>query len=152
MAKQASKAELWAKRIAYLGLIPFIVFVLGLWITNNPEAKGQLAVLFLYYSVVILSFMAGTLWGALIPLVDRTPQAIMTMVLIIGIVISAWCALLLDLVTAAAILFIGYALVLAYERRLAVGEQFPDWYHNSRKKLTFIVLGLHVLYGFGLFR
>jgi len=147
-----NKAEVWAKRLAYLGLIPFVVCVASLWLSSNPMVQLEARTIFLFYSVVILSFMAGTLWGALIPLVERTPQAIMTMVLIVGVVISAWCALLLDLVTATIILFIGYVLILAYERQLAVGEQFPDWYHRSRKQLTMFVLGLHVLYGFALFR
>ncbi|MCB1809440.1 MAG: DUF3429 domain-containing protein, partial [Candidatus Competibacteraceae bacterium] len=85
---------------------------------------------------IILSFMAGTLWGALIPLINRTPQATLTLFLTNGVALSAWAVLLLDPFTAAVTLFIGFALILAFESRLAVGEQFPDWYHKLRRRLT----------------
>ena len=148
MVKQTSAASAWAKRLAYLGLVPMIGCVAGIWFTHNPV----LVPLFIYFSAIILSFMAGTLWGALIPLINRTPQATLTLFLTNGVALSAWAVLLLDPCTAAVTLFIGFALILAFESRLAVGEQFPDWYHKLRRRLTTIVLGLNVLYIFALFR
>lgn len=152
MVEENSSAQAWVQRLAYLGLVPMIGCVAGIWLGESPLYKQQMAVLFVYYSTIVLSFMSGTLWGALIPCLNRTPQATMTLFLINGIALTAWAVLLMDLVTAAGLLFIGFALILAYEHRLPVGEQFPNWYHKMRRRLTAIVLGLHVLYGFALFR
>ena len=149
MTKESNKAVTWAKYLGYAGLIPFLLCCIGIWTFDNPLAIQQLSGIFIFYSAVILSVMAGTLWGAQIVNIGGE-RAVMALLLAISTSLSAWFSLLLPPLVATVVLFLGYVLLLNYERWLPVGDTLPDWYHTLRTRLTTIVVGLHFAFGLGI--
>lgn len=49
--------------LGYAGLIPFLAFTLGIWFFDNYLQAVSLRG-FIVYSLAILCFLAGTLWGS----------------------------------------------------------------------------------------
>lgn len=80
-----------ALRLAYAGLLPFVLGALLVWLVR-PEVHPYVALALAAYGAVVLSFLGGIHWG----LAMRQPQA-PTRVLLWGVVPSlvAWPATLM---------------------------------------------------------
>ena len=135
-------AELNPKNIinwlGYLGLIPFFILSSGCWFLSG--LRLELATDgFLLYSLGILCFLAGTLWGAAqsLPESARPWRLIVSNIFTVLAVISAW---LVNVLEASFFLMVSYFCIYRYE---ASKQHSRGWYIELRAKLTFGVLISH---------
>ena len=134
--------------LGLLGLIPFIAFTISN--TLDTQIFGINSMFgFISYSTIILSFLAGSLWGRTLSLDGTKPT---NLVIFISNLFSltAWFALLLyesipqELIIC--ILGIGFILVLISEhqyKKLLYGIK-AHAYLKLRKILSLIVILLHL--------
>lgn len=133
-------------KLGYMGLIPFS-FGLLLSLTDSQFFSFSGESLFITYSVVILSFLSGILWGNGI---DNFESQSSNKALILSnvIVLAAWLAVLLgeqqEFLTTL-ILIIGYIAVWRAERSMREENQSegPDGYFDMRTRLTSSVVLMH---------
>jgi len=123
------------KILGYAGLIPFLVFSIGHWITL-PYIDDPSAIL-IAYAAVILSFMGAIHWGAAITTSDKKHSAHLIVSVIPALI--AWLALLLPADFSMSVLLLGFIILLVYELALATPEGLPDWYITMRITLTTVV-------------
>ncbi|MFS1906750.1 DUF3429 domain-containing protein [Vibrio lentus] len=133
-------------KLGYMGLIPFL-FGLLLSLTDSQFLGLSGETLFITYSVVILSFLSGILWGNGI---ENFASQSSNKALILSnvIVLFAWLAVLLgeqkEFLTTL-ILIIGYIAVWRAERSMREENQSegPDGYFDMRTRLTSSVELMH---------
>lgn len=124
-----------AKILGYAGLIPFVVFAVGSWV-SLPYVDDATAIL-LSYAAVILSFMGAIHWGlAMANQHDRGTHYFIASVIP---ALLAWFALLLSQPLALALLLLGFVGLLVYDKRVEKPQHLPDWYIPMRLRLTFVV-------------
>lgn len=131
--------------LGFGGLLPFLFFVLGIWFLRDyPRALSQQG--FVIYSLAILCFLAGSLWGTAMQ--RRGADKLLRLVVSNGIVIfAALSVLTAQAVIAAGLLALGYLATLWYER--SSGSR-SGWYASLRLQLTLLVVALHIAYIAGL--
>ena len=127
--------------LGYAGLSPFLAFTIGVWFLDNYLAALSLRG-FILYSLAILCFLGGTLWGSAM---QRSDEAKLPLLLISnGIVVFAVVAVLVSQpVVCAFLLMLGQLATLWYER--SSSEQ-RGWYLQLRSRLTTAAVGLHLLF------
>lgn len=133
------------KLLGLAGLLPFIVGALGVFLLDDLLlALAQRS--FLIYSLAILCFLAGTLWGETLPEPEMSQRA--TILVSNGVVLFAFFAILTaQPVLAALFLLLGHAAQLWYERQ---SLRRPSWYVRLRTLLTGVAGCCHVLFVAGL--
>ncbi|MFT5851593.1 MAG: hypothetical protein ACI87J_001566 [Colwellia sp.] len=125
------------KILGYLGLLPFII---SLYLSTEKLFFGiSTKHVFIAYSAVILSFIAGTLWR-------RDSQTYLDKQNIISNLFSllAFTSLLLDQKIALIILGVSFMLLFFYEKSLGKQSKLLTDYMNMRFWLTLIVALLHI--------
>ncbi|MGF1813286.1 DUF3429 domain-containing protein [Vibrio splendidus] len=133
-------------KLGYMGLIPFL-FGLLLSLTDSQFLGLSGETLFITYSVVILSFLSGILWGNGIENFE-SQSSNKALILSNVIVLAAWVAVLLgeqkEFITTL-ILIIGYIAVWRAERSMREENQSegPDGYFDMRTRLTSSVVLMH---------
>ncbi|MEZ9765250.1 DUF3429 domain-containing protein [Vibrio splendidus] len=133
-------------KLGYMGLIPFL-FGLLLSLTDSQFLGLGGETLFITYSVVILSFLSGILWGSGIENFE-SQSSNKALILSNVIVLFAWLAVLLgeqkEFLTTL-ILIIGYIAVWRAERSMREENQSegPDGYFDMRTRLTSSVVLMH---------
>ena len=133
-------------KLGYMGLIPFL-FGLLLSLTDSQFLGLSGETLFITYSVVILSFLSGILWGNGIENFE-SQSSNKALILSNVIVLVAWLAVLLgeqkEFLTTL-ILIIGYIAVWRAERSMREENQSegPDGYFDMRTRLTSSVALMH---------
>ncbi len=133
-------------KLGYMGLIPFL-FGLLLSLTDSRFLGLSGETLFITYSVVILSFLSGILWGNGIENFENQSSN-KALVLSNVTVLAAWLAVLLgeqqEFLTTL-ILIIGYIAVWRAERSMREENQSegPDGYFDMRTRLTSSVVLMH---------
>ncbi|CAK2730931.1 DUF3429 domain-containing protein [Vibrio crassostreae] len=133
-------------KLGYMGLIPFL-FGLLLSLTDSQLLSLSGETLFITYSVVILSFLSGILWGNGIENFENQSSN-KALVLSNVIVLASWLAVLLgeqqEFLTTL-ILIIGYIAVWRAERTMREENQSqgPDGYFDMRTRLTSSVVLMH---------
>ncbi|RIH73817.1 hypothetical protein BJG01_13170 [Vibrio splendidus] len=133
-------------KLGYMGLIPFL-FGLLLSLTDSQLFSFSGESLFITYSVVILSFLSGILWGNGIENFE-SQSSNKALILSNVIVLAAWLAVLLgeqqEFLTTL-ILIIGYIAVWRAERSMREENQSegPDGYFDMRTRLTSSVVLMH---------
>ncbi|CDT79538.1 hypothetical protein VCR12J2_1020141 [Vibrio coralliirubri] len=133
-------------KLGYMGLIPFL-FGLLLSLTDSQVFSLSGETLFITYSVVILSFLSGILWGNGIENFE-SQYSNKALILSNVIVLAAWLAVLLgeqqEFLTTL-ILIIGYIAVWRAERFMREENQSegPDGYFDMRTRLTSSVVLMH---------
>ena len=136
--------ERLASGLGYAGLTPFIAGAAGVWVLRDyPHALAQQG--FLLYSLAILCFLAGTLWGSAPQVAsgERVPRILISN----GVVIFAVLAYLTaQPVLAALLLLLGHLTQLWYERNTLPA----DWYRRLRTRLTLVAGACHLVYLAGL--
>ena len=126
--------------LGYTGLLPFYGFLLGAWILSDwPVAVSVQG--FIIYSLGILCFLGGTLWGR----VQSFSEPVWARLLISnGVVLFAVAAVLTAKIWLAAVALMGgYLALLWYEQG---AESLPLWYRAMRRNLTFGVVLAHGLF------
>ncbi len=132
-------------RLGWLGLLPLAMTLFYAWI-KDPAIP---TLLFLAFSAVLLSFVAGAQWGQV--LFSPADDADLRPVLAISAMVSltAWTALFLGVpLLSTAALMGGYLLSYAVENRFLAAAQ-PTWYRQMRLYLT---TGVVLLHGFMILR
>lgn len=133
-------------KLGYMGLIPFL-FGLLLSLTDSQFLGLSGETLFITYSVVILSFLSGILWGNGIENFE-SQSSNKALILSNVIVLFAWLAVLLgeqkEFLTTL-LLIIGYIAVWRAERSMRKENQSegPDGYFDMRTRLTSSVVLMH---------
>ncbi|CAK1943157.1 DUF3429 domain-containing protein [Vibrio crassostreae] len=133
-------------KLGYMGLVPFL-FGLLLSLTDSQFIGISGETLFITYSVVILSFLSGILWGNGIENFE-SQSSNKALILSNVIVLVAWLAVLLgeqkEFLTTL-ILIIGYIAVWRAERTMREENQSqgPDGYFDMRTRLTSSVVLMH---------
>lgn len=133
-------------KLGYMGLIPFL-FGLLLSLTDSQFLGLSGETLFITYSVVILSFLSGILWGNGIENFE-SQSSNKALILSNVIVLVAWVEVLLgeqkEFLTTL-ILIIGYIAVWRAERSMREENQSegPDGYFDMRTRLTSSVVLMH---------
>ncbi|WP_210447531.1 DUF3429 domain-containing protein [Vibrio crassostreae] len=133
-------------KLGYMGLIPFL-FGLLLSLTDSQLLSLSGETLFITYSVVILSFLSGILWGNGIENFENQSSN-KALILSNVIVLAAWLAVLLgeqqEFLTTL-VLIIGYIAVWRAERSMREENQSegPDGYFDMRTRLTSSVVLMH---------
>ena len=126
--------------LGYAGLLPFYGFLFGLWALDDWPAAVSVQG-FVIYSLGILCFLGGTLWGRVQSL--DSPQ-IARLIISNGVVLFAVAAVLSAQAWLAAVaLMAGYLALAWYEKG---AETLPDWYHQMRQRLTAGVVAAHILF------
>ncbi|MGR4998455.1 DUF3429 domain-containing protein [Vibrio celticus] len=133
-------------KLGYMGLIPFL-FGLLLSLTDSQVFSLSGETLFITYSVVILSFLSGILWGNGIENFE-SQSSNKALILSNVIVLAGWLAVLLgeqqEFLTTL-ILIIGYIAVWRAERAMREDNQSegPNGYFDMRTRLTSSVVLMH---------
>lgn len=127
------------------GLLPFIVCALGvMFLDGLLHALAQRA--FLLYSLAILCFLAGTLWGETLPNPGAGQGA--TILVSNGLVLFAVFAMLsAHPVLAALLLMMAYLATLWFESQRLHREV---WYLRLRSWLTSVAVLGHLMFVTGL--
>lgn len=64
-----------AARLAWLGLLPFVMGAFLLWLINHPEALAFLALAQVAYGATVLAFLGGIHWGLTMDTHGEPPRA-----------------------------------------------------------------------------
>ncbi|RCU52446.1 DUF3429 domain-containing protein [Corallincola holothuriorum] len=155
-----SRSQAVSVSLGYAGLIPFFIAI-ALILMEQTIWGVEGLLLFTSYSAIILSFLAGALWGRVIDRSSVLP--IKPAILIVSNLFAlwAWAGMLAGRADAAIIvLAIGFALLIAVETYLfkenepatkplelqAIDEEAQGrfCYAQLRRNLTVMVVGLHV--------
>ena len=130
------------KIFCYSGLIPFILIPIISWISPKITFDYYLIQLFFIWSIMMATFMAGTLWGLSIKFNESVLSSIITFSLVfllsLFITFSAENYLILCLFA----LLLIYEYIHFSERRLI---EKIEWYKEIRFHLTFSIRICHLL-------
>lgn len=131
----------FAQRLGFAGLVPFLLLALA----GLLDIYGATAIQwFIFYSVAIISFLAGVHWGLQLPQADantkrRLGWCMVPPVLAFAVLAaSTWLSPLAVL----AWLAVLHLFWLNYERRHLGAHA---WYVAMRGQLTFTVVALHII-------
>ena len=124
--------------LGYLGLILFFILSSGCWFLSS-SLREQASQGFILYSLGILCFLAGTLWGRALSLPQsaRPWRLIVSNIFAVLAVVSVWLVYILE---ASFFLMISYFCIYHYE---ALKQRSGGWYIELRARLTFGVLISH---------
>jgi hypothetical protein len=143
--------------LGYLGLVPFIVPVVEMSRASlSPSGFSSASIgglyapyIFITYSAVILSFLAGLLWQKSRSLTSAKQRRVILVFSNLA-ALSGWSSLLimyfsvLGTLMSLSLLICGFMLTLLAERAIEK-DIVDDSYWNMRITLTLIVIALHAL-------
>ena len=141
--------------LGYAGLLPFLiptlVMVNAVWGGPGLQSAAIFDLyapyVFISYSAVILSFMAGSVWGKW----ESSENSAMTNAIVVFsnvVALTAWFALLVIFISSAMTVFavtvlsVGFASLLWVER---LAKITTDNYWKMRFRLTTAVLAMHAV-------
>ena len=132
----ANKTESW-QILGYLGLIPFLA---ALGFTFLPLTLSNSAMtIFIAYSAIILSFLAGSQWSE-----SRKQRSFFKQSFSIITSLIAFCSLLIPALVSLHMLPICYLLFWFIERKLSINDRDQQRYIAMRTRLTSIVFLCHL--------
>jgi hypothetical protein len=130
------------KLLTYLGALPFFLAIF-LGLTNQSFLDVVGIQWFLTYGLLILSFMAGTLWGQI---VNERIKVKRIALVSNAITLSAWFALLLaDPAVVLIIMALGFVALYLLEAVVMSSIKRPDYYRVLRLRVTALVVVAHGL-------
>lgn len=120
--------------LGYLGLVPFLLLVGAHFLFEHP----LLSQAFLFYSISIMSFVAGSLW--------RTSNSNKFNWLVVLPTIPTLALALFD--TKLALLYLGacYVFILALQKRTEDWPILAPDYQRMRERITGVVLVCHLFF------
>lgn len=126
--------------IGYLGLIPFVISSLAIWVSAYRElAYESLAI----YASIILTFIGAVHWG-FSSSTSQENKSNARLIFSITPALVSWLALLTVYEYVLPIFAICFALFWLIER-YNFAEILPLWYIKLRSRLSFIVVGFLLL-------
>ncbi len=130
------------KIFCYSGLIPFIFIPLISWISPSLAFEYYLILFFFSWSMMMATFMAGTLWGLSIKLNQSILNSVIVFVSIF--LLSAFMTISTDnySIQCLFILLLIYEFIYFSERKLIIDL---EWYKEIRFHLTFSIRICHLL-------
>ncbi len=123
--------------LGYLGLIPFIVLSISLWIVQ-VEYYVTVENALLTYAAIILSFMGAIYWGAAI---NNSANPEKTL-LILGVIpaLIAWFASLAGPLIQYSVFYIAFSGLCVIDSFTVKNGALPSWYPRLRIPLTIVVI------------
>ena len=122
----APKPPLWARRLGYAGLLPFVCLCLATWYFQDP-LRLQLAHALLTYAATIVSFLGAIHWGLAMRGAHAPDQTMPLLLWGVTPCLLAWVALLIPLGMGlwglAVLLWVCYGVDMRVYPRLGV----PEW-------------------------
>ncbi|MBL8581340.1 MAG: DUF3429 domain-containing protein [Rhizobiaceae bacterium] len=139
---QAAGGQSRLRALGYCGAVPLIVLAVWLFAIapDHPWHEGTILLL-KTYAAMLLSFLGGTRWGAVLAKDDDGTAA--TIALLPAL--SAWIALLLPPAVAFAGLAVAFAAQGAWDSLAAHAGSLPVWYGALRARLTVIAVATMIL-------
>ncbi|WP_286264589.1 DUF3429 domain-containing protein [Thalassotalea atypica] len=135
--KTNNVVKLW-QILGYMGLLPFFTcMVISLFI---PELQLVAKQSFIYYSAIILSFIAGSLWR-----IDQKTKRGKTQIISNLFSLIACFTLLTDFWLALWILATSYLFIFLFERSIRHDKALNRQYMSMRFWLTSVVVLLHMI-------
>ena len=130
------------KALTFAGALPFLIALLFTFLGYEfLNVTGEQW--FLTYGILILSFMAGTLWGQV---VNQTTKVKAIAIATNFITLLAWFAFLLaDTATVLIVNGFGFIALYLLESRLMTSVKRPSYYLPLRLQVTVIVAVAHGL-------
>ena len=128
------------KLLTYLGATPFFLAIF-ISLSNHSFLGIEGLRWFLTYGLVILSFMAGTLWGQVVNLSTKVKRIALASN---AITLAAWFAFLLaDTAVVLIIIALGFVALYLLEFFVISHTKRPDYYLGLRLKVTALVVVAH---------
>jgi hypothetical protein len=128
------------KSLTYLGVVPFFLAIY-LTLSNDTFLEVEGTQWFVTYSLVILSFMAGTLWGQA---VNQSVSAKRAALASNGVTLIAWFAFLLVSAQSTLVMFaLGFIALYMLERLIMHNVTRPPYYLGLRLRVTALVVLAH---------
>lgn len=135
-AAQREKIPAMALVLGLAGIVPFAGGAIGTWINPDPVMYGFFITLVLTYGAVILSFLGGVRWGAVVNSVHRTPEIAFS----VAPSLAGWISLLMPPVVGVSVLIGGFLLQALWDVTGVHTGRLPDWYGRLRMGLTTMVI------------
>tara|TARA_B110000908_G_C10202957_1_gene426236 strand:- start:183 stop:647 length:465 start_codon:yes stop_codon:yes gene_type:complete len=129
------------KILAFLGILPFLLS-LALKLTGTSFYGITPQWLFLSYAVVIASFISGIHWGIFLTQTCSRNLFIESNIT----TLIAWFALLINHKWSLILTLLCFIYLLFIDHALFNSENIPQWYWELRKKITAIVIFIHILF------
>ena len=147
--KKQQSLESQVRIIGYAGLLPFVYLMLCVWWPSLSIFETPALTVFRYYSLAILSFVAGALWplGFLADLsTDKRP--VRQSGLLWGAIIvclAGWGSLLLAGKAGVFVTALLFLVLWQIEQKTLLAKNYPTWYTDFRTLLTMVVAATHIL-------
>ena len=134
--------------LGYLGMLPFVYFMLCVWWPSLSIFDTPALTVFRFYSLAILSFIAGSLWplGFLADLSSPNRPVRQSGLLwgAITVCIAGWGSLLLEGKAGVFVSALLFLVVWQIEQKTLLAKNYPDWYTVLRAQLTMVVAVCHI--------
>lgn len=127
----------------YGGLIPFIGLTALAMVPSVLPFSLSASDLFLYWSAIILSFMAAIIWGLALFVAGVKEKPALSVA--VGLTIVGWVALLLPNHFALVILVLAYAGLWRFEQTHSFKQVYSADYRRLRTQLTTVVIACHLI-------
>ncbi len=157
MLNSASKnqtLELYGRCYGYLGLLPFLIGLLGPLLL--PLYGGVFHHGFIIYSYLIFAFLSGTLWfAAIFHSGEASTQSENRQALGLGMAVlfsllpfASFFIGLVNVPASVGLMALGYPGIWIWEGISGIRANYPLWYRSLRLQLTFVVTTCHLLFFF----
>ena len=128
--------ERMAKILGYAGLIPFIVFSTGTWMTLPLMENAHTALM--TYAAIILSFMGAIHWG--LAMSQNSSHANLQLAGSVVPALLGWLALLIPMLYGYGLLALSFVVLYFADKLAGDNALVPSWYLPMRVKLTTVVV------------
>ena len=128
----------WARRLGYAGLIPFVVGASAIWLLQEPSSTDLWGQAVLAYGAVILSFVGAVLWGIVISEGEAVPRPAQLIMSVVPALLG-WLSLLIGPTLGFPVQFVAFISLHACERSGLWCPELPSWYLRLRTQLTAVV-------------
>jgi hypothetical protein len=137
-----SKAPFVARLLGFLGLLPFLVGGLGVWLPLLGDLRFALPIMVLAYAALIASFLGGVRWGAAMQASSQANSGTQARHFVLSIVPSliALVACLLPLPQAFTLLIIMFLAQAVLDVMATETGELADWYAPLRLALTSVAI------------
>jgi hypothetical protein len=141
-----SKAPFVARLLGLLGLLPFLLGGLGVWLPLLGDLRFALPIMVLAYAALIASFLGGVRWGAAMQASSQSSSGANSgtqarhFVLSIVPSLIALVAFLLPLPQAFTLLIIMFLAQAVLDVMAAETGELADWYAPLRLALTSVAI------------
>lgn len=137
-AKLGLSAKKTARYLGALGLVPMLALaaLAALATSNGPD---WMRVALVSYAMLILAFMAGTLWARLIYRAPTTGDGRAQLLASNALVLAAWPALSMSAPWASLWLGLLFAVHLGFDQPWR-GQSGPGWYRHMRLWISAVVI------------